>query len=255
MINTVIIEDNEIASNYLLQTLKEIDPTIEVKKVLRGVEESIAYLSIDTNIDLVFSDVELTDGLSLEVFRDVKMNAPIIFITCYEKYRMEAFEYNGIDYLLKPFNKESLKKALEKYKNLEKHFLKNYSKVENLLKHLNAKKKSRLIVRNSLENFPMLLDDIALFYGVKKIVYAIDKTGKKYIVDKSLSDLEAELDSECFFRLNRQYIVNINHVKGFKKYKRVKLNVELTLNDLGHFLIVSQKTVPFFKKWISGDSI
>ena len=97
----------------------------------------------------------------------------------------------------------------------------------------------------------MLLDEIVLFFTENKIVYVIDKTGRKYLVDKNLADLEIELDNKTFFRVNRQFIVNINYIRSFKAYERVKLQIELTVTDLNYFIIVSQETAPYFRKWIS----
>ena len=107
-----------------------------------------------------------------------------------------------------------------------------------------------MLVRKGLENISLRLDEIALFYTENKIVYVMDNTGKKYLADKNLTDLEEELDDTMFFRANRQYIVNINYVKGFKAYEKVKLLVELTIPELSHCITISQETAPAFRKWM-----
>ena len=107
------------------------------------------------------------------------------------------------------------------------------------------------MVKKGLENVSLLLDDIVLFFTENKIVYVIDKNGRKYLIDKNLADLETELDNKIFFRVNRQFIVNINFIRSFKAYERVKLQIELTVSDLNYFIVVSQETAPFFRKWIS----
>jgi len=163
---------------------------------------------------------------------------------------MNAFEYNGIDYLLKPVSKDDLSKAIMKYKMLEKHFNSGSKRMHNLIHQFGSKKKTRLLVRKGLENISLRLDEIALFYTENKIVYVVDHTGKKYLVDKNLTDLEEELDDSMFFRANRQYIVNINYVKGFKAYEKVKLLVDLTLPEISHCIIISQETAPAFRKWM-----
>jgi DNA-binding LytR/AlgR family response regulator len=109
----------------------------------------------------------------------------------------------------------------------------------------------RLLVKKGLENISLLLEDVVLFFTENKIVYVIDKTGRKYLIDKNLSDLEVELDNKTFFRVNRQYIININYIRSFKAYERVKLQIELTVTDLNYFIVVSQETAPLFRKWIS----
>jgi DNA-binding LytR/AlgR family response regulator len=251
MKNVVIIEDEKAVASSLVNLLRELVPDMQVKAVLETVKESVAYLSQATNTDLIFSDVQLTDGLSFSIFNKVAINSPIIFITGYDKFMLNAFEYNSIDYLLKPVCKEDLKKAIDKYNRLEQHFVYNTSLLNTFLQNFNQQKRKRIIVKKGLENISLLLDDVALFFTENKIVYVIDKNGRKYLADKNLSDQEEELDPKTFFRVNRQYIVNINYIRSFKAYERVKLQVELTVSDLNCFIVVSQETAPVFRKWIA----
>jgi len=123
--------------------------------------------------------------------------------------------------------------------------------LSNFLQNFSHQKKTRLLVKKGLENISLLLEDIVLFFTENKIVYVIDKTGRKYLVDKNLSDMEADLDNKIFFRVNRQYIINLHYIRSFKAYERVKLQVELTVTDLNYFIVVSQETAPLFRKWIS----
>jgi DNA-binding LytR/AlgR family response regulator len=162
---------------------------------------------------------------------------------------MNAFEYNGIDYLLKPVSEDELQKAIIKYRKLEKHFS-NQPSLNNLVQYVNTRKKTRLIVKKGMENISLRLDDIVLFFTENKIVYVVDQWGKKYLVDKNLGELEEDLDNTIFFRANRQYIVNINYIKGFKPYEKVKLQVDLILPDLNYCIIISQETAPAFRKWM-----
>ena len=119
--------------------------------------------------------------------------------------------------------------------------------------HLPEKKKrTRLVVKRGIENISMILDNLVLFYTENKVVYTVDDMGKKYVVGRNLSELIYELDEKCFFRANRQYIVNLNHVKSFKVYEKVKLKIDLKIGKVNarHFIIISQETAPAFKKWI-----
>jgi len=250
MKNAIVIEDEKPVAQSLLTTLKEVAPDIQVKAILETVQESINYLGQHPGADIIFCDVQLTDGLSFSIFNAVKIDIPIIFITGYDKFMLNAFEYNSIDYLLKPVCREDLQKALEKYKRLEQHFTQT-SVLSNFLQHFNQQKKTRLLVKKGLENISLLLEDVVLFFTENKIVYVIDKSGRKYLVDKNLADLEMELDNKTFFRVNRQFIVNINFIRSFKTYERVKLQIELTVSELNYFIIVSQETAPFFRKWIA----
>jgi DNA-binding LytR/AlgR family response regulator len=250
MKNAIIIEDEKAVALNLAATLKEVASDIQVQTILSSVEESIRYLGANTQADIIFCDVQLTDGLSFSIFNEVHIDVPIIFITGYDKFMLNAFEYNSIDYLLKPVCKEDLQKALDKYKRLEQHFT-HTSLLGNFLQHFSQPKKTRILVKKGLENISLLLEDIVLFFTENKIVYVIDKGGRKYLIDKNLTDLETELDNKTFFRVNRQYIVNINFIRSFKAYERVKLQIELTVSDLNYFIVVSQETAPFFRKWIS----
>jgi DNA-binding LytR/AlgR family response regulator len=251
MKTAIVIEDEKAVAQNLIATLKEVAPDTQIKATLGSVRESIDYLSQQNNrADIIFCDVQLTDGLSFSIFNEVHIDAPIIFITGYDKFMLNAFEYNSIDYLLKPVCREDLQKAIEKYKRLEQHFT-NTSLLNNFLQHFDQQKKMRLLVKKGLENISLLLEDVVLFFTENKIVYVIDKTGRKYLIDKNLSDLEVELDNKTFFRVNRQYIININYIRSFKAYERVKLQIELTVTDLNYFIVVSQETAPLFRKWIS----
>lgn len=250
MLNAIIIEDEKPALNNLIGILTEVSPDINISATLHSVQESIEYLAKGTEADIIFSDVQLADGLSFEIFSQTGIDIPVIFITGYDEFMMNAFEYNGIDYLLKPVDKMDLQKALHKYKMLEKHFAHNTTAFKNLLQYVQVKKKNRLVVRKGMENISLRLEDIVLFYTENKIVYVIDKIGRKYIANKNLSDLEQELDDSLFFRANRQYIININYVKGYKAYEKVKLQVDLLIPELNHCIIISQETAPAFRKWM-----
>jgi DNA-binding LytR/AlgR family response regulator len=252
MIKAVIIEDETNAARFLATALKEVEPGIAIDAVLSSVEKSIHYFSGNGNVDIIFSDVQLADGLSFSIFDAVKLTVPIVFITGYDRFMMEAFENNGIDYLLKPICKDDLQKALRKYKGFEKHFAAEKAdlSLSQLKEYVSSRKRSRILVRKGIENITMPLGDIVLFFTENKIVHAIDRNGRKYMVDKNLSDLEVELDGETFFRANRQYILNINYIKSFKPYERVKLWVDLTVTDLDHSIIVSQETAPLFRRWL-----
>ncbi|HEX2534839.1 MAG TPA: LytTR family DNA-binding domain-containing protein [Chitinophagaceae bacterium] len=250
MTTAIVIEDEKPAAQYLISTLREIEPDIQIKATLTNIEQSIEYLAANGEADLIFSDVQLPDGLSFSIFEQLNINLPIIFITGYDTFMMNAFECNGIDYLLKPVCREDLEKALKKYKKLESHFTPAPQSLDNLLHYLNGHRRRRLVVKKGIEHIALPLDEVALLYTENKIVYVLDRNGRKYLADKNLSDLEAELDGKSFFRANRQYIVNIDYIKGFKPYERVKLQVDLTLPDTSHCIIISQETAPQFRKWI-----
>jgi len=249
MINAIIIEDERPALENLVSTISAIADDVQVVASLGSVRDSLEYLSQQPAPDLIFSDVQLGDGLSFEIFSQSGIRIPVIFITGYDEFMLNAFEYNGIDYLLKPVDKESLRKALDKYRMLEKHFTDHHS-ITKLLQYIGNHKKKRMIVKKGMENISLRLEDVVLYYTENKIVYVIDRWGKKYLADKNLAELEEDLDTNIFFRANRQYIININFVRGFKSYEKVKLIIDLTLPEINHCIIVSQEMAPQFRDWM-----
>lgn len=247
----IIIEDEKMVQDQLKNALYAIDPSIEIKTVISSVKDGVEMLSVNQEADVIFSDIQLSDGLSFEIFSAMKLKIPVIFITGFDSFLTNAFEYNGIDYLLKPIDKSDLQKALYKYKTLESHFREhNALAVEKLSESFASKRKNRIVVHKGIENVSLKLEDIVLFYTESKIVYVLDKCGKKYLCDKNLTDLENELDKNMFFRANRQYLVNIEYIKSYKSYERVKLLVDLSIDNVNHSIIISQETAPVFRKWI-----
>jgi DNA-binding LytR/AlgR family response regulator len=252
MLNVVIIEDERLAIDKLKGILSELIADINFTAVITSVKEGMDYFSGNPKPDLIFCDIHLTDGLSFEIFNSFQVDAPVIFATAYDEFIMKAFDYNGIDYLLKPVNIQEVSKAYQKYRSLQQHFSSAPGKLTNLLEYLGAPRKTRIIVKKGLENIALKIEDVVLFYTENKVVYLMDKQKSKYIYDRNLSELESELDPVIFFRANRKYIVNINYIKSYKTFEKVKLILELTIPDLQHQIILSQETAPDFKKWLAG---
>jgi DNA-binding LytR/AlgR family response regulator len=250
MLNAIIIEDERPAMEMLIQALTEADSSIQVDAILSSVKESMEYLSSNPKADIIFSDVQLSDGYSFEIFKARPSSIPVVFITGYDEFMMNAFSCNGIDYLLKPVSKKDLQQALYKYRMLERHFSGHNTMLDNLMRHFETRKRSRLIVRKGMEHLTLKLEDVALLYTENKLVYVVDRLGKKYIGDKNLGEMELELDETLFFRANRQYIININFIKGFRPFEKVKLLVEMALPELKHEIIISQENAPQFRQWI-----
>lgn len=253
MINAIIIEDEIPAMELMSRMLTEVSGEVNIQAKLRTVKESIDYFrNVSLAADIIFSDVQLPDGLSFEIFKQSSVKTPVIFTTCYDQFMLLAFENNGIDYILKPVESKDIEKALLKYQYLKNHFLQRdpQETITNLVNFINHKTKSRLVVKKGLENILLRLEDIILFYTENKIVFVIDRFLKKYILDRTLTELEAQLDENIFFRANRKYIISLNYVKGFKPFEKVKLLIDLNIPKLSHSIIVSQETAPAFRKWM-----
>ncbi|MBL7741666.1 MAG: response regulator transcription factor [Chitinophagaceae bacterium] len=247
MINAIIIEDERIIADEFKRLLAQHSPETEITGTFSTVKESIEYLSCNKPPDLIFSDVQLPDGLSFDIFNKTNVQSPVIFITAFDQFIVNAFEHNGIDYLLKPVDEAELVKAMNKYKNLEKHFTGYHSFINSFRKTT----RTRLVVKKGIENISLRTDDIVIIYTEDKLVFIIDKEGKKYRVDKNLAELEDELDKTSFFRANRQYIINIGFIKSYKTYEKVKLQVDLSMPALNHHIVISQEMAPLFRRWIS----
>ncbi len=245
---TIIIEDELPARAKLELMLRAIDPAIEVVAKLGSVKETLQWLKTNKEPDLAFVDIQLSDDHSFEIFRQYPAKFPVIFTTAYDKYILESFEFNSVDYLLKPITEEKLIRSLEKVKKLEEHFLQG-----NLLKILNhiqsPASKDRILAKKGTEFIALNLNDIAYFFTEHKIVFAKDFTGRQLIVDKTIAELEEMVDKTKFFRLNRKYLSCLNAIEKFKP-DNGKIKVHLN-PDSKEDVFVSKESAPLFREWIS----
>ncbi|MGC4037173.1 MAG: LytTR family DNA-binding domain-containing protein [Chitinophagaceae bacterium] len=245
---TLIIEDEKPASEKLKKSLQKTGADISIEAILGSVKEVVNWLKLHPSPELVFMDIELADGLSFKIFDEAKINCPIIFTTAYDEYWQEAFEYNSIDYLLKPIKQEKLNAALKKYEQLKQHFTGNFQQLLQWQQQSTQNYKKRFLVKKGTDYITIKTEDIAYFYATYKLVCLVEKTGQKFILDKSLSDLEKELEPALFYRVNRKYLVNINSIKKIKSYPKSKLQIELE-PSVNEDVIVSQENTAAFKEW------
>lgn len=251
MTKAVIIEDEKLAVSTLMHTLSEISIPLQVEAILGSVSESIRYFTAGPDIDIIFSDVQLPDGHSFDIFKEVAVQTPVIFTTAYDAFMVNAFAGNGIDYLLKPVDKKELEQALNKYRMLENHFTGHSEAMQRFIHQHDTRRKNRLVVKRGLEYISLKLDDIVLFYTENKLVFVTDISGKKYISELTLTELENMLDPTRFFRVNRQYLVHIDFIRGFRPFERVKLQLELNIPGLtDHHIIISQENAAQFRRWM-----
>lgn len=246
----LIIEDEKPALDNLIQCIRSTDSNIEIAGTTSKVAESIHWLQRNPQPDLILMDIELSDGISFNIFNEYPVLCPVIFTTAYNKYLTEAFEYNSIDYLLKPIDLNKLSNTLRKYKNLQQHFINNYASLTNYLN--NPKKpKPRIIVKKGTEFQTVKTEDIAYFFTEHKLVFAVDKDNKKYLCEIStLGETEEIVDRKVFFRVNRKYIVNANYIIKFRSVDKSKISIEMQVLP-SEEIIVSQENAPVFKKWIN----
>jgi two-component system, LytTR family, response regulator LytT len=254
MLKVAIIEDEKLTAHDLADTLKKIDSEIEVVAILATVKQAIDFLKKDNNLDLLFSDIQLPDGLSFEIYKNVAISVPIIFCTAFEQYALNAFDANGIDYLLKPFNKATVSKALDKYNSLKVKFTQPNDKLNKLMQMLSQqtyRQAASIIVYQGEKIIPVDIPDIALFYLEDEYVFALTFDFKKYIVTQSLEELETLCD-KSFFRANRQYLINRKAIKDASRYLNRKILIHLTINYPSQILVGKLKTA-LFVEWLSNS--
>ncbi len=244
--DVLIIEDELPARAKLIDMLKSLDSTICIAAQLGSVKETIEWLQQNKEPHLAFVDIQLSDDHSFEIFRKHPVKFPVIFTTAYDKYIMESFEFNSIDYLLKPITEERLKRSLEKVKKLEQHFF--HGNLQRLLQPPATPSSGRIVARKGTEFVALNKDEIAYFFSEHKIVFARDFSGRQVIVDKNLAELESQLDSKTFFRINRKFIA---HQKAIDRFKPDNGKIQIFLKpEIKEEVHVSKETAPEFRKWI-----
>lgn len=246
--NVLILEDETRAASHLQRLIASVAPEMKVISVFDTVREAVVYLQTNPAISLIFSDVQLADGLSFEIFRQAEVHCPIIFTTAYDTYAIEAFNTNGIDYLLKPIEEDRLKQAIHKARQLSPQM--DLSKLLNL-SGLPPRKhsKSRFMVKVGEKIRTIPVEEVKAFYSFEKATYLHTTSNRSYIIDYSLDDLHQLLDEDHFFRINRKYIVSLeacSHMYAWSN-SRIKLDIE-GIDDPK--IVVAREKVQDFKQWL-----
>jgi|TARA_R100000479_G_scaffold33554_3_gene14138 DNA-binding LytR/AlgR family response regulator len=247
----LIIEDEKPSARRLKRMLEKLDVT--VKHTLHSVEESIEWFSNNPQPELIFLDIQLSDGLSFEIFDEVSITSSIIFTTAYDEYALQAFKLNSIDYLLKPIDHEDLEKAVEKYKTFkpqQQNVQLNFEDIKKMLTNPVEREYKKRFTTKIGQHLKMIsVDDIECFYSENKGTYAHTTEGRDYLLDTTLEQLENELAPETFFRVNRTFFININAIKDIISYTNSRL--QLKLNSYSNQdIIVARERVKDFKIWL-----
>lgn len=252
--NILIIEDEYPATERLQRLLQELPEPIKVVDTLDSVEAAIKWFSQNPAPDLILSDIQLSDGLSFEIYEHTIVKAPIVFTTSYDEYAIKAFKVKSIDYLLKPIKLGELSQAIQKYKQLKQEFseAEHMYKLEQLLdnlQHTGRQHKKRFLVKKGEQLLPLHDDEIAYFYTENELVYLHTHEGKKYVLDYTLEQLEQLLSPAKFFRINRQYILHLEAIQQIHSYfsNRYKLQIKpMPPNEV----IVSKGKAKAFRTWL-----
>ncbi len=248
----IIIEDESLAVEKLERYLLKYDTTIEILAKLDSIESAVEFFQTGNEFDVVFLDIQLTDGLSFEIFNQTKINKPIIFVTAFDEYAIDAFKVNSIDYILKPITFTDISKAMTKLKSMQNLFKKSEA-VSNVAKDLITRKfKDRFLVKLGNHIHSVKSDEISLFYAEGRTVYLVTNSGKRYILDFKLEDLVKVLNPKNYFRVNRTFIVEINAIKDVLVYSNSRLKI-MTNISIEREIIVSREKVALFKNWFEGN--
>lgn len=254
LMKIVIIEDEIPARKKIKRFLDDLKEPITIVAEISTIEEANTFLTAKPELDLIISDIELLDGNAFEIYSKNHVSCPIIFTTAYNQYLMDAFETNGIEYLLKPFSFDRFKKAWDKFLLLRKTTISDHSiltKLDQLLKQPIDKttSKKRFTINTTKEIYFIETENIAFFRAEEGVVFAIDIFSKKHLLNQNtLKDIELFLEPEAFFRINRSEIVNKRHIQKIEKYAKNSLAIKL----IGYekHLVTSQSQTKLFRDWL-----
>ena len=255
MVKVLILEDEDAAASRLQKMINEILPEAEFLEIITSVKRGIEWFNANSLPDLIFADIQLSDGTSFDIFKKVEVKTPVIFTTAYDAHALNAFKLNSVDYLLKPVKKADLTAAIEKFKSVHASGKKDES--NNLQQLLQALQKSqqykqRFVLRIGEHMKIVEVPDIAYFYTENKANFIVNKEGKRYLADNTLDQIESMLDPKMFFRINRQFIVSYPSIAEMFTYS--KSRVLLKLNPPSkHDTIVSTERSAAFKAWLGGE--
>lgn len=245
----IIVEDEINAAKDLTYLLEELNANIMVSAILPSIEKTISWLQENEAPALGFFDIQLQDGQSFEIFKRAQFSFPVIFTTAYDEYAIDAFKVNSIDYLLKPVQKNTLEFSLNKFKNLQLNTLSNRT-LESILTLIGREKKtSTLLVRYRDKLIPVLLNDFAYFTIENDNVYGCTLNKAIYAIDSTMDQLQSIVDSDKFFRANRQFLINRSSIQELEIFFNNRLIVKLAPSPADD-VIISKARVPLFKKWL-----
>ncbi len=253
----LILEDEAITAEELRHYVRDIDPTIDVLAMLETVEDAVHFLTTHGSPDLIFSDIQLADGLSFEVFEQVMVRCPVIFCTAFDEYAMQAFSTNGIDYVLKPFDRKAVASSLSKFRTLQTAFQRSLpapastlnEPLQRLIEQLRPARRSSFLVNYKGKYYPVPVSEIAFFYTENEIVWLHKSSGEKYVLDYKLDQLETLLDPTLFYRANRQFIIRYDAIREFEPYFNRKLAIRLN-SATPEPVIISKAKAGDFVRWL-----
>lgn len=252
----IIIEDEKPSARRLMRMLERLG--VEILETLHSVEDSKKWFLMNEHPQVIFLDIQLSDGLCFEIFEKIETKSSVIFTTAYDEYALQAFKLNSLDYLLKPIDDEELKFAVNKYKNLKDHygaeqaamFQLNLEDIKKLLiDPLGKEYKKRYTVKIGQHLKMIPSKDISCFFSENKGTYLRTEEGRNYLLETTLDNLEDELCPKTFFRVNRKFFLNIDYIQDIVAYSNSRLRIKIE-NPLPEDIIVARERVRDFKQWL-----
>jgi DNA-binding LytR/AlgR family response regulator len=249
--DVIIIEDEDIAALSLENLLLKSDFNIHIKKRLESVGQAIEWLKIN-DCDLIFSDIHLGDGDSFEIFETLAIKTPIIFTTAFEKYALRSFQFSVVDYLLKPYDKEKLSIAIDKFLTINSQKNTASEVLEATNSNKLKKHQERFLVYKGKQLISINSNEVSYFMAQGKNLFLYIINGDSYLYEDTISNLEEKLSSTSFFKINRKYIVRHNAIKNIFKYSKNRIKIELNPNpNVEEIILVSSKKIILFKEWLN----
>lgn len=247
----LIIEDEQLAADKLKRQLLQVAEEIQVIEVVESVKGAVEWLSNNT-VDLILSDIHLSDGLSFNIFNQIQVKTPVIFVTAYDQYAIQAFKVNSIDYLLKPVAKTDLMKAIDKFNELQSGLNEgiDFTAVIDAMNGPVKEYQKRFMVYFGDKIRTVSVEDVAYFYAEGKYVFLVCTDGQEYIVDFTLDKLSHVLDPAVFFRINRQFIVGLKGIETMYSYTKGRVKIDLN-PPAKKEAVVSVDRAGSFKKWLN----
>lgn len=247
----LVIEDEKVAAEKLTGLIRKYDPSIEITATIQSVEDTVQWLNTHQAPDLIFMDIQLSDGLSFEIYEQTIVKTPVIFTTAYDEYVLKAFKVNSIDYLLKPVDLIELKNAIDKFKenNAPKEIPTRV--FDSILQSLTKNYKNKFVIKVGEHIKVFTNKDVQCFYSMEKYTFLQNTSGRDFAISYSLDQLEDLLDPSKFFRINRKFIVSSSAISDIISFSNSRLQVKLNSNKSNE-LIVSRDKVQEFKKWLEG---
>ncbi|MCC5929628.1 MAG: response regulator transcription factor [Cyclobacteriaceae bacterium] len=247
----LIIEDESLAADRLELLLSEINPNIKIVAKLDSIKKSVQWL-LENQADVIFLDIQLSDGLSFSIFEQVAVSTPVIFTTAYDLYAIKAFQLNSIAYLLKPIRKNELEESLIKLQKLKTAFNIDFETLMAQIQGRTPEYKKRILIQIGEKIKKIEITDVAYFYVFEKGCYLRTFQGNNYLIDYTLEKLETLVDPSCFFRINRKFLVNMSSISNMIAYSRSRIKLDLTPKPTSEFeTIVSIDRASDFKKWLN----